>query len=86
MSTLFPTDTPMGQANLQYFQQILDQARDIILVVQPDGKILYANQAAAAAYGYNREELLASSIIELRAADTQYLVTDQLKAALSSGA
>lgn len=50
------------------------------------GKILYANQAAAAAYGYNREELLASSIIELRAADTQYLVTDQLKAALSSGA
>ena len=86
MSTLFPTDTPMGQANLQYFQQILDQARDIILVVQPDGKILYANQAAAAAYGYSSEELLASSIIELRAADTQYLVTDQLKAALSSGA
>ena len=86
MSPLYSADSPISQDSLQFFHQILDQARDIILVVQADGKICYANQAAVAAYGYSIDELLAGSIMDLRSADTQYLVTDQLKAALSTGA
>lgn len=76
----------MTQANLTLFYQILDQARDIIWVVQAEGKILYANQAAAKAYGYSAEELLQLTVFDLRAKETENLVTEQLKAALSSGA
>jgi PAS domain S-box-containing protein len=86
MSPLYSADSPISQESLQFFHQILDQARDIILVVQADGKICYANQAAAAAYGYSSDELLSCTIIDLRATDTQHLVPDQLKAALSTGA
>ena len=82
---VFPANSVTNQESMHFFQQILDQARDIILVVQADGRILYANQAAAEAYGYGMGELHGMSILDLRAAETQHLVTDQLKAALSSG-
>ena len=82
---VFPANSVTTQESMHFFQQILDQARDIILVVQADGRILYANQAASEAYGYGMGELHGMSILDLRAAETQHLVTDQLKAALSSG-
>ena len=82
---VFPANSVTNQESMHFFQQILDQARDIILVVQADGRILYANQAASEAYGYGMGELHGMSILDLRAAETQHLVTDQLKAALSSG-
>ncbi len=82
---VFPANSVTTQESMHFFQQILDQARDIILVVQADGRILYANQAAAEAYGYGMDDLCDMTIMELRAAATQHLVNDQLKAALSSG-
>lgn len=76
---------PLTKASLKFFYQILDQARDIIWVVQADGKILYANQAAIQAYGYSLKELLQMTVLDLRAKETAYLVTDQLQAALIAG-
>lgn len=68
-----------------FLGQILDTARDIVLVVQEDGRILYANQAAVTAYGYGLEELLALNISSLRAPDDKYSIRGQLTQALETG-
>lgn len=64
---------------------ILNQARDIILVVAVDGRILYANQAAVAAYDYSIDELLLLSIKDLRSAATLSRLDTELKGAHERG-
>ena len=59
------TDRKRLESSLQQFQQLSGQARDVILVISPDGRILDANKAAATAYGFSREELLAMNIRDL---------------------
>lgn len=71
--------------NPALFRHILDQARDIVLVVAADTRILYANQAATDAYGYTDAELLAMSVRDLRVPDQMPLVQSQLTAAFSRG-
>jgi PAS domain S-box-containing protein len=49
---------------------VFDHARDILLVVDPTtGRILEANRAALAAYGYSRDEFVGLTIFQLRAQD-----------------
>ncbi len=43
----------------------VDNAIDSIFLLEADGKIVYANDAASVATGYSREELLGKSIFEL---------------------
>lgn len=64
---------------------ILDTARDTVLVVQDDGSILYANQAATDLYGYTQKELLRLNISALRTLDAEQVVTLQLEKALTDG-
>jgi len=58
---------------------MLEQARDIVLLVGADAKILYANQAATVAYGYSKQELLKLSIHDLRSPEMIPLLQDQLR-------
>jgi PAS domain S-box-containing protein len=55
---------------LERYQVLADHARDIVLVLGPTGRILKANQAAQAAYGYTPAELRARGVTDLRAPDT----------------
>jgi len=65
---------------------LMQQSRDILLLVRrDDGRILEANLAAAVAYGYSRDELLALSIHELRAPGTERLTESQLVEADARG-
>ena len=67
------------------FRHVLDQARDIVLVVAADTRILYANRAASDAYGYSPQELLALSVRDLRAPELAPLVPSQLTKAFTAG-
>ena len=67
--------------NPTIFYDILDQAKDIVLVVGPDSRILYASQAAADAYGYPVTELQTRSIKDLRAPEQLPQLELQLAAA-----
>jgi PAS domain S-box-containing protein len=54
-------------ATMAKYLQLSEHTRDIILFVRlEDGRIVEANQAACAAYGCEREELLAKTIYDLR--------------------
>ena len=72
-----------GQPEL--FRHVLDQARDIVLVVAADTRILYANRAAIDAYGYSPQEILALSVRDLRAPELAPLVPSQLRKAFTDG-
>ena len=67
------------------FGILADEARDIVLLIRRDGRILEANQAAVAAYGYTREELLALSVTDLRATETLPLAAAQMAQADTQG-
>jgi len=56
-------------------------SREIILFIRPDGAILDANEAAVAAYGYSRRELLALTAGELSAPGENGLMARELAAA-----
>ncbi|MFO7963710.1 MAG: PAS domain S-box protein [Desulfobacterales bacterium] len=65
--------------NRLYYDILMDYSRDIILFIQfEDGRILEANKAAEAAYGYSREQLLKMNIYDLRATPDNSAVTSQM--------
>ena len=63
------------------FEALFQQARDIILLVDPDGRIVEANEAALAAYGYTAEEIRARHVRDLRDPDTLDSLDRQFSAA-----
>lgn len=67
------------------YQLLFDHARDIILIVQPDGKIIEANDSALKAYGYNRKEFLAMHIQDLREPTSRPLISSQMEEAEKKG-
>ncbi len=80
--------TPIGLADetLRRFELVVQQSRDIILFMNlDDGRIMEANPAAAAAYGFSRDELLGLTIHDLRASGTLAILSEQLAQANVKG-
>lgn len=73
-----------GEVNL--YREIVQHARDIILVMHVDGRIIEANDAAVQAYGYSREELLAMAVTDLRAPESRLMAREQMRDAFVEGA
>jgi two-component system CheB/CheR fusion protein len=67
-----------GERLLDRYRLLAQHARDIVLFVRPDGRIVEANDAAVAAYGYDHETLLTLTIFELRAPSTAPQIGDQM--------
>jgi PAS domain S-box-containing protein len=68
------------------YRLLAENTADIILFVrQADGRILEANRAAATAYGYSREELLARTVYDLRAVSAAAEVREQMAVAGERG-
>ncbi|SMC71062.1 diguanylate cyclase [Sporomusa malonica] len=67
------------------YKNLVEQARDIILLISTDGKIVEANQAAVNAYGYSLNELRGMCIYDLRSPDTLSQVDDQIRMAQQKG-
>ena len=80
------TERKRAEEALMRYQLLSQNTRDIILFVRSgDGCIVEANDAAVAAYGYDRQTLLTKSIRDLRSNETQALLESQLEIATSEG-
>lgn len=79
------TDRQEAQAALVRYRLLAEQARDIVLFVRRDGRILEANQAGIHAYGYAAAEFSELHIQDLRAPETQAITTDQMAQADAEG-
>ncbi len=67
------------------YQLLSETAHDIVLFIRRDGRILEANEAAAHAYGYTRDELRRLTVQDLRAPATRDGVTAQMQDAFARG-
>jgi PAS domain S-box-containing protein len=73
------TERKLADDVLHRYELLARLSRDVILFVRrDDGRILEANDAATAVYGYSRGELQSRTIYDLRAADTHGLAYDQM--------
>jgi PAS domain S-box-containing protein len=80
------TERREAVATLRRYELLAGHGRDIVLFVRlDDGRILEANAAALAAYGYEREEILSLTIQHLRAPSTRSLMPEQMAAADERG-
>ena len=64
---------------------LLHAIRDLVLLVRPDGWIADANEAAIAAYGYSRDELVSMNVADLRSPEFAGQVATQLGRADAQG-
>ncbi|MEO7912339.1 MAG: PAS domain S-box protein, partial [Roseiflexaceae bacterium] len=83
--TMDITERKQAEVALARYQLLSEHARDIILFLTHDGRIIEANQAALVAYGYTRDELLARSIYDLRPADMHREVDARLAQVSDAG-
>ncbi len=67
------------------FQNILYEARDIIMFFNIDGKTIYANKAAENLYGYSKEDFYNIYIQDLSAAETMQEIEAVIKKLTNSG-
>ncbi|HEX8338858.1 MAG TPA: PAS domain S-box protein, partial [Pyrinomonadaceae bacterium] len=79
------TERKRAEAALGRYQLLSERARDVMLFVRPDGRIVEANLAAEKAYGYTHEELLSMSVRDLRAPEPAELLAEQLRQANEGG-
>jgi PAS domain S-box-containing protein len=80
------TQRKAAENALRQHELVVQQSRDAILFVRrDDGRILAANPAAAAAYGYRPEELLGLTVHDLRAPGTEALTAAQIAEADARG-
>ena len=80
------TERKQAEEILHRYELLAAHTRDIILFIKrDDGRILEANAAAVAAYGYTRDELLALTIHDLRSADESHLIAAQMAKADAKG-
>jgi PAS domain S-box-containing protein len=71
---------------LHRYELLARHTRDIVLFIRrQDGRILEANAAAEAAYGYTREQLLSRTISDLRPGDAAGLTQAQMAEADVAG-
>jgi PAS domain S-box-containing protein len=74
-----------AEDTLARYQLLSENAREIILFVGRDGRIVEANRAAVAAYGYDRDTLLSKTIYDLRDPATVPATDTQMQQADDSG-
>ena len=60
------TELKDAEENLERYRKIIDNARDIIFLLDLDGKIIEANQSAVDTYGYTMDELCNMNIKVIR--------------------
>lgn len=73
------------QGAQERYQLIMRYTRDIVLILETDGKIIEANQQAVETYQYSYEELMHMRIQDLRGPATLAIVQEQLFQAEKAG-
>lgn len=76
------TDEKLGEQAARRYSIIMKQSKDIILLLDKNGRILEANLAAENAYGYKKSELLNMSLIDIRLDKNQDIIRNQLNQAI----
>ncbi len=72
------TERKQAESALKRYQVLSQHARDIVLFMRMDGQIVEANDAAVAAYGYSRRELMRMKVHDLHESATADEIDEQI--------
>lgn len=64
---------------------ILDNAREAVFLINPEGNFVYANEAAVRMYGYSRDEFIAMTLHQLVRPEEAPAIDERLQNALRTG-
>ncbi|HZD60109.1 MAG TPA: PAS domain S-box protein, partial [Anaerolineae bacterium] len=79
------TERKETEAELQLKSMLLDSANDSIFMLDPDGNMIYVNEAAYKTRGYTREELLAMPLRELDTPEFVKLEEPRIESIVETG-
>ena len=85
MSVLDVTERKWAERELERYRLLAQHASDIVLFIRLDGRIVEANAAAVAAYGYDHPTLTGLTILDLRDPATAGMVPHQMFEADEAG-
>ncbi|MDP3879153.1 MAG: PAS domain S-box protein [Dehalococcoidales bacterium] len=74
-----------AEAGLVLRATILDNAREAIFLINPEGYFAYANEAAIKTYGYSRDEFLSMNLSQLLRTEEALLIPGRFKEVLRMG-
>ncbi len=77
------TERKEAEEVLERYRKIINNARDIIFILDLDGWIIEANKSAADAYGYTKEELCTMNVTTIR--QSWRYEKDQIQQAIQKG-
>ncbi|MCZ6910708.1 MAG: PAS domain-containing protein, partial [Rickettsia endosymbiont of Ixodes persulcatus] len=77
------TERKIAQEGLKRYQILSEEARDIIMFIETNGRIMDVNEAAVNAYGYTRNEFNKLTVFDLR--EPEPLIMEQIKKAEREG-
>lgn len=80
-----PESDTVNGARDELFEAMVEHARDVVLLMRPDGSIIFANAAAESAYACSRDELTRLTIRDLRAPETHRSLSADMRRAAGPG-
>lgn len=72
-------NTAQDREHLERYRLLAEDSLEIILFIEPDGRIVDANEAAVERYGYTREELTSMHIHDIRLIEDEGVFLNQLQ-------
>ncbi|MDD2540196.1 MAG: PAS domain S-box protein [Desulfuromonadaceae bacterium] len=73
------TERKHAEETIRHYELLANHSRDIVLYLnREDGRILEANAAATAVYGYDHDELLKLTVNDLRIDSTWHIIAAQI--------
>lgn len=81
----YPSPAATAKFPEVFYARMVEESRDIILLINDAGYVVYANKTALAAYQYTWEEITALQIWDLRAPQLRQEIEQQLRAAWEHG-
>ena len=79
------TERRKAENRMEQYRLLAENTGDIVLFARPNGRIVEANAAAVAAYGYEYSTLLTLSLEDLHASHSAIRLPDQLAQATAGG-
>jgi diguanylate cyclase (GGDEF)-like protein/PAS domain S-box-containing protein len=73
-----------GSPSDSFIHALLDHVEDLVVVIDPDGRIAYASPAAQRMLGYRRDDVLGTSAFDLVHPDDQVSALEGFESTLSS--
>lgn len=73
------------EEKLEIYEKAIEELKDIVLLFDLEGNIIYANEKALKEYGYSQQEILSMNMCEIRNKSNKEIFENQIEEAMKEG-